>query len=194
MNSKFKQIGIIAGLILIIGVGFGVYGIVAKDVVPKEFKEAREKGAYFSERIVEASASLAKDLERVNQLDKDKKYTEASALITELENKNIEIKETALELAGQLEIMTRAISDIDSPEARTVALDAVNNELSVITHLLRYYDSVGSLLGVLQDKFIRNKSSQAASWIEEVNSQVVEINKYNAQAQQAFEKFDSLVK
>lgn len=194
MNPKFRNIFIIGAVAVIVAAGFGAYSIWGSDPVPDSFKAAREKGAFISEEIVQDSAAMIKDLERVNQLDKEKKYTEASALIDQLVKKNDEVRERALELAEQLEIMTKSLGEIRVEEARPVALEAINHELSVITHLLKYNEYVGRLFEVLLDRFVRNRSTQVSGWIEDINQEVAEINRYNSEAKKAFERFDSLVR
>lgn len=181
-------------LAVVIGLGFGGYEIVRGNRIPEAFREARERGGAISERISSNASNIAKQLEHLSELEKQKKFDEADALIEELSKQKDEIKKDAVDLSRELEVMTKAVQGIRNDEAREAALEAVNSELSVITHLLGYSDFLGKLFGVIQNRTARNRDTQILGWLHEINSEVNQINEFNDKARAAFQKFDSLTK
>jgi hypothetical protein len=180
--------------VIIVGGSFAAFRLLGASQVPKEFQDARSEGGLISERIVENAQGVAQSLDEVSALENQRKYNEENAKIEELRQKNQVMKNDALALSSQMEAMLKVIPDIRSEKARTVAFQAVNNELALIADLLSYGDYMEKLFGVLQDHSLKNRSAQIDGWIHEINNEVQAINDMNTKAREAFAQFDSITK
>jgi Cu/Ag efflux pump CusA len=183
----------LAAIIVIVG-SFVAFRFLGASQVPKEFKDARAEGGVISERIVQNAQSVAQSLNDVSTLENQKKYDEENAKIEELRGQNQSMKDDAIALSNQMQIMLKYIPDIRSEKARTVAFQAVNNELALIADLLSYGDYMEKLFAVIQDHTLKNRSAQIQGWLHEINNEVQQINDINTKAQEAFSEFDSITK
>ncbi|MEK7195089.1 MAG: hypothetical protein AAB655_00135 [Patescibacteria group bacterium] len=163
--------------------------------VPEGFIQARLQGALIAQNIVNLSNQSALDLNEVGELDRNKNFVEALNLTTELIKKSQEIRDQAVLLSSEIEKMTKALSEIDSFEARQAALEAIANRLALISRLINYSGYLGQLLDVLRGRFtgIYAPSYEVQNLITQINSEVRAINNFNTQAGRAMERFDEIV-
>jgi len=195
MEAKVrKSLSISIAAVIILAGSFVAFRFLGASQIPKEFRDARDEGGVISERIVENAKSVADSLNEVSSLEAQKKYDEEDAKISDLEKQNQAMKDDALALSKQMEIMLKTIPDIRSEKARNTAFQAVNYELAIITNLLSYGDFVERLFGVLRNRSLRNRQSQIDGWLHEINNEVQQINDYNTKARDAFAQFDSITK
>lgn len=174
--------------------GYIVFQIIASVGAPKDFIEARVKGAEIAQDIVNISGDLKNELAQINELDKQGNYTEALTRVTEVANRTTDIRAKAVELSGQLQIMTAALPKIGGEDAKQAVLDSVTNRLALLSRLINYSDYVYQLSGILRDKFagIWHKKGQVAALIDQINSEVTSINAFNSSAMAAMARFDKL--
>lgn len=163
---------------------------------PRAFSEARMQGALIAQSIVDASNQSAVGLQKINDLDKKGDFTEALNEVTVLVGKSQEIRDQAVRLSAELEKMTRALSGVESDEARAAALEAISNHLSLITRLVNYSNYLGRLLEVLRNRFLGkfSDSERVADLINQINEEVKSVNDLNLQAKTAIDRFDQLVR
>lgn len=193
-NSKPLKV-FLAFFILVVG-GYLLSRYSSADV-PENFKEARVRGAMVAQDIVNISNSLSVELEKVSELNRERKFVDALNLTTELIKKNQEVRSKAVQLSAELEVMTSALSNIDSFEAKQAALESISNRLSLIARLVNYSDYLANLLDVLRSKFTNSpiySPYDVPSWINKINDEVRAINDFNKKASEAMEKFDRIVK
>lgn len=164
--------------------------------VPAEFSEARLQGALIAQSIVDLSGGSIIDLQTINQLDKERNFTEALNLATAAINKSRGIRDEAIKLSSELEKMTKALSELKSFEARQAALESISNHLALITRLINYSGYLSQLLEVLRSRFAGDaiNGEQVAVLVNQVNVEVTAINSFNNQAEQAMKRFDELVR
>ncbi len=175
--------------------GYVVFRIVAAaTATPKDFEEARMKGGQIAQDIVSISGELKTELAKINELDKQGSYTEALTRVTEVANRTQDIRAKAVELSGELQIMTSALPKIGKAEAKQAVLDSVSNRLALLSRLINYSDYVYQLLSVLRDKFsgIWHKPGQVAELVDNINAEVNSINAFNQSAIAAMARFDKL--
>lgn len=164
--------------------------------IPEEFKEARLQGALIAQNIVNLSNESVLDLVEINKLDRARNFTEALNLTSEVVNNSQEIRDQAIALSRQIEVMTRALSKISSLEARQAALESITNRLALISRLINYSGYLGQLLDSLRSRFDGGFVSGGRSverLVDQINGEVKAINSFNGQASQAMERFDSIV-
>ncbi len=194
MNSR--RIKAIAVFILVVGGGYGVAAFVnTLGRVPQELSDARLRGATISENIVDLSRKSASDLDKINELDKQRNYEEAIRITTDVVRQSQEIRDKAVLLSDQISAMTKSLSKINSLEARQALLDAITNRLALVSRLINYSGYLGQLLDILHDHFAGAsfKNSDVTRLVNQINSEVTAINSFNKQAAQAMEKFDMIL-
>ncbi len=186
----------IATFVILVGIAYGVGKLSrSSEAIPLDFKDARTQGAIISQNIVNTSNSLTDDLNRISQLERDRKINEAVNLATELIERSEEVKKQANELSEQLEKMTGALSDVQDPEARALALESITDRLALISRLISYSDYLGQLLTNLRSRLSGQVTfGDTQTLIDQINAEVTAINNFNRQAADAMDKFDKMVK
>lgn len=182
--------------IIILAAGAYIVGRTSlSEKIPENFTAARLQGAMISQNIVELSNQLAVDLEKVNQLDQNEDYTEALKLTTEIVKRSQDIRNRAVELSAELEKMTRALPEIDSPRAREAAVESVSSRLALISRLIDYSGYLGQLLDNLRSQFLglTSRDHEVAALIDKINSEVKAVNDINGEAGAAMERFDKIM-
>jgi hypothetical protein len=186
------------GAIVILAVaGYFVYRYVAAMPVrvPEQFDDARAKGGVISEDIVRISEALKADIIRANELDKQRKYKEASEATAAASLKVGEVRAKALELAGELERMTEVLPGIRSAEARAAATEAISKRLELIQHLITYSEKTTELLVALENHFGGARNEQVIEQLlYDVNTEITSINEINRLASEAMQKFDEIAR
>lgn len=174
--------------------GVLIFRFMSSPGMPKEFVDARIQGAMISQNIVTLSNQSVDDIEKINQLDQQGNYLEATNVALEAIQKSKDIRSQAVELSNQVSKMTSSLSDIQSFEARQAALEAISNRLALISRLINYSDYLNQLLQELQNKFAGQSSNKKIeSVIRQINDEVTAINSFNGQATQAMNRFDAIV-
>jgi hypothetical protein len=187
-----RRIWLVVILLALIAVGYFVRLSLSQDIVPPEFREAREQGSVISQDIVNISNNISKDLERINQLDQEKKYEEALNINLNLIQDTIpELRSKATDLSKQLEKMAGALPKIDSEPARQDAIQSITNRMALISRLFSYSIYLGDLTNILRDHFreVPNAHSLSAV-IAQINAEVTAINSFNRAASEAMNRFD----
>ena len=163
--------------------------------VPGEFIAARMQGGLISQDIVNISNQMSTDLGRVNDLDQQKKYDEALVLTNQIIQNAAIVRNKAVELSNQLDRMTRALSSINSIDARQAALEGISDRLALINRLINYSGDLANLLNALHNRFSGIKdSAQIPAMIQEINAEVTAINNFNRQAGESMDRFDQIIK
>ena len=186
--------------IALVALGLGVY-FVGKagffgPTIPSEFESARLQGALIAESIVSLSKKSTESLRHVNELEAQSNFTEASNLIADLVKESQEIRRKAVELSGELERMTQALSSINSFDARQAALESIANRLALINRLINYSSYLSDLLNVLDKRFSGDPGNgqEIETLVSQINAEVIAINSFNEQAGQAMSRFDAVIR
>ena len=193
---RIRVVSVIVGALII---GGGVYAILqsnrAASSVPDDFTTARMQGALISQNIVDLSNTLDANLGKINQLDKEKNYTQALALTQQLLQQSRDIRAQAVGLSKELEVMAQNLDSIHSSDARQAALEAISDRLALISRLINYSGYLEDLLNALGNRFAGSApgNAQVSAIVNEINSEVTAINNFNNNAGAAMEKFDKVV-
>ena len=193
---KSRRLKMVIGFIVLVGGGYtGISLWKNSGAIPADLSNARIQGALISENIVNLSSQSAADLSKINELDKEGKYSEALAITTQAITQSQEIRDKAVALSDQITTMTKSLSEIQSLEARQALLDAITSRLALVSRLINYSADLSQLLEVLRNHFsgISFKKGDVASLVDQINSEVSAINTFNDQATQSMEKFDKIV-
>ena len=162
--------------------------------LPAAFSDARSKGGVISEDIVRLSEELKGDIVRANDLDKQRKYQEASEVTAIASMKVGEIRTRALELTRELERMAGSLNSISKSDARQVARESIENRLELVKHLITYSEKATEFLVALEDHFGGAKNEDLIQQlIYDINLEVEAINEFNRKASEAMQRFDDLM-
>jgi hypothetical protein len=176
---------------------FAYYYFNNKPYVPENFIEARSNSSSVAADLVLILGESLKSLDKISEEDKNYKFSSAMNLVEQENQKIKNAKTKALVLSDDLNKMAQAIQDIKPVKAKNLALEAVSQEVSLISRLINYNAYFGSLLDTLRLKFsgdIRYDSSDVQSLIADMNSEAREINSINNSFNQKLEEFDQAVK
>ncbi len=197
-NQMFssRKTKFILGFIAIVAVGYAVVHWAQGDgSIPQNFSGARMQGAIIAQNIVNLSNQSTSDLAKINELDKQGDYAGALSLTANLVTQSQGIRDQAVALAGQIETMTQALSNISDFNARQAALESISNRLALINQLINYSADLSQLLDVLRSRFTGTggTSAKVTALVNQINTDVNAINNFNAQAGQAMDRFDAIV-
>lgn len=194
MNSQFPKwakisIGVVA--VLVAGFMIAKFKFSSADV-PQAFDQARMQGASISDTIVRLSNEVSGDLAKVNELDHAGNPRDALSLTVEVQGKIKEIRAQANSLSEELKKMITAFDGIKSPEAKQAAMEAITNQMAIISRLISYSEYLDELSQVLSNHFreVGDKRDVSAI-IAQVNAEVTAVNNFNKQAVQAMERFEA---
>lgn len=194
MRALSRRFTIPTAFFAIVISGYVIYRFVLSSFgVPEEFSVARTQGAFIAQNIVRTSNDLSAALAQVGELERAYNYTDALVLTSELAKDTVAIRTQAVELAAELEKMTRAMPSIQSSEARALALESVTNRLALINHLITYSDYLLQLVDTLRGRFTgTHTDAQVNKLIDRINGEITAINELDIRAQEVMERFDGL--
>ncbi len=195
LKKDTKAIMIVALATVAIIVGFRY--LATKSVVPQSFQEARQEGAFVSSVIVSLLDESLKSLEIISQEDKNYNFSKAMALVQQELDRTDGAKQKAASLTLVLDKMTTAVPGIAPAKARNLAIEAVANEVALISHLMIYNDSLRGLLETLRYKFsgdIRYDADDVQALVSNMNREAKEINNLNDLFNQKMREFDRAVR
>lgn len=196
MPRRTKTIALVLAVTFLAGGGYFLSRILGiAGGIPREFVDSRLQGALIAQNIVNLSNESVLDLAEINKLDQSQNFIEALNLSSDVVKRSQGIRDQAVALSTQVEIMTKSLSEIGSFEARQAALEAIANRLALISRLINYSGYLGQLLDVLSSSFsgVPVKYGEVSLLIDEINAEVRAINSFNNQAIQAMERFDDAV-
>lgn len=182
--------------LIVIG-GYGASRLFSSSrSVPSEFQDARLRGALIAQNIVNLSNSSAKNLEKISDLDRKGQFSEALAITSDAAKQSADIRDQAVALADEIGNMTKALSGIQSFEARQAALESIASRLALLNRLINYSNYLSELAQALEARFrgAPEAAKQVAVLVNQINAEVKAINSFNSQAGQAMDRFDTIVK
>ncbi len=195
LKKDTKAIIIVALVTIAIVVGFRY--LSTKSIVPQSFQEARQEGAFVSSVIVSLLDESLKNLEIISQEDKNYNFSKAMDLVQQELDRTEGTKQKAANLTLVLDKMTTSVPGIAPAKARNLALEAVSNEVALISHLMIYNDSLRGLLETLRYKFsgdIRYDADDVQALVSNMNREAKEINNLNDLFNQKMREFDRTIR
>ena len=169
----------------------------ARSFVPENFAGARNRSSEIAADLVKELDASVKGLDQISEADKSGNFSLALALVDQ-ENKRIDSAKTkALDLSKELISMAQAIYKIKPEAAKKVALDAVVQETTLLSHLTNYNAYFGSLLQTLKLKFVGNlgySNNDVQIYINNMNREAGDINNLNESFNQKLKEFDDILR
>lgn len=167
--------------------------LIAKDVIiPLEFQIAHQEAIVVADEIVSLSDISAKKIWEISQLADKGKYGDAINLTKAEIQKNQELREKALQLSADLEIMARASAKISSEAAAREAIEAVSVEMALISQLINYNGYLYEILDILKQRVlgITANYNEINNLIEKANREANFINSTNEKFNEMMRKID----
>lgn len=192
-----RRVKIILGFIVLVALGYGasLYW-ESRNGVPVAFMDAQSRGAVIAENIVSLSQQSNVTLEQVNADELKGNDKAALALVSRMVSDAQTMRNQAVDLSNQIQMMTRALSDIQSLDARQAALEAISSHLALINQLINYSGDLGNLLDRLRVRLsngVPDNRSEIQGLVNQINTEVNAINNFNAQASRAMKQFNGIV-
>lgn len=158
-----------------------------RENLPETFVVSNAAAVEISRIITETAANSVKKLDEIDEAEQAGNYEKALDLVIEELNQSLKMREKSLDLLVELQKMSNSVSGITIPEAQELILQAVSNEISLVTHLLYYNEYWNGLLLGLRDKFGSANptavKTSSAEWIRKINAEATEINELNRKYQ-----------
>lgn len=192
-NKNTKAIlGLVLAVLILI---FSVRYLMGQSFVPSNFQTARQEGSEISAGIVAILGESVQSLDKIAEADKNYNFSRALRLVDDELEKVEKAKQKAAELTKVLDKMARAVQEITPKRARDLALEAVSSEISLISHLMIYNDTLTGILKTLQYKFsgdIRYDAKDVQTLVESLNKETREINALNDLFNEKMREFDEI--
>ncbi len=200
-NYWFRTISIILVGFVVIYFLFKIAIIVGspKPFVPKDFTDARGRGAVIAEEIVASSEASIANLSVISQADEKGNYEDGLNLVSKEIQDNETARAKAYNLSNQLEIMANNLNSIKPEDASRIGLEAVLNESQIVQRLLNYNADVRQLLDVLLSRFsnsgsVPNAKEKVKELISSMNNEAKAVNDLNNKYKDLMSRFDKLTK
>ncbi len=160
--------------------------------IPEDFLRARQEASLIASEIVAISNESTNSFDKIAQLDKERKYTEALILISQELERNRQAREKAIQLSIQLEIMAKNLAQISPQSSSQIALQAISSETALISRLITYNDYLTQLLEVLREKFLgKSEGDEISELIIKINGEIQAINDLNRKFNEVMKEFDT---
>jgi predicted transcriptional regulator len=178
---------------------FGYLGVkifsINKVFIPEQFNKSRQQTALISQDIINLSNQIKNNLTTINELDQKKEYKEAFNLIDKTNLTILDVRQKSIELAKELELMTKSLNDLKAQGAEKFAINAITTRLTIINHLINYSDYLFQLNLALQKRFYGSANKEEiTNLIDKINNEIEAINKANNEAEEYMTGFDKAIK
>jgi hypothetical protein len=198
MKPLYRRILILLILIVVLIGGYLLYQFFASSQlrgVPREFSEARARGALISQEIVVTTNEVAADIVRLNE-ENPATYAQASSTIIGIADKAEKIRLQAIDLTHELGIMATALPGVRSEEARLAALESISRRLDLVSSLTLYTRRLKALANALQLNLQSgvDNDEDIAQLITDINEEVQAINRLNMEANDSMDMFEALLR
>ncbi len=178
------------------GGAYAAYSWANASFVPQTFQEERRQGSVVSSEIVSLLSDSLKNLEKISEADRNYQFAPAVELVYQEIARTKLAKEKAVNLTSSLDKMAKAVPEINPVKARNPAMQAMSEEVSLISHLVVYNDTLNALLETLRYKFlgdIRYDAEDVQKLISNLNREAGEVNNLNDSFNKTMREFDLIV-
>lgn len=178
-------------------IAVAAYFIVNEKYLPPNFTEARNNSAVIAQEIVSLTEESLKRLDDISLYDRRGNFQKAIQLVRQELERAKESRLKAIDLTKQIETMTIAANEISPSKPRNLGIEAISQELALVTHLIVYNDTLNALLQTLEFKFsgdIRYDADDVQKLVKSMNEEAKEINSLNDSFNEKMGQLDALFK
>ena len=197
MKLKKNTKNILWTALIAAAIAFAVYFVISEKYLPPNFTEAKNNSAVIAQEIVSLTEESIKKLDDISSYDRRGNFSKAIELVREELERAKESRLKATNLTKQIETMTIAGNEISPAKARNLAIEAISQELALVTHLIVYNDTLNALLQTLEFKFsgdIPYDADDVQKLVKNINDEAREINKLNDSFNEKMKQLDELFK
>lgn len=170
--------------------------------VPSEFTSTRADAAQISTQIVDQASSSTANLNSISAAYNSGKYQEALSLVTQEVDENNSNRTSTAALSNDLGVMANDLYQVRPDSAQQVGVQAISEELQVVSNVVSYDDLTTELLNDLKAGYLSlvtpsstaEFNSKLNSVVSQLNSDAQNVNSLNKQYQASMSQFDSLTK
>lgn len=173
------------------------YRWFSKSFVPPAFLEARSRAAGAAKEIINLTENSIQTLDKISFYDRQYNFEPALTLVREELERAKKSRQKTTALTKEIGNMAKAVAGIAPARARSLATEAVRDEVDLISHFIVYNDILNGLLQTLEYKFsgdIRYDSEEVQVLIKNMNQEAREVNRLNNLFNQKMQELDELVK
>ena len=137
-----------------------------------------------------------KNLNKISEADHSYQFGPALDLVYQELARTKLAREKAVALTSTLDTMAKTVPEIAPVKARNSAMKGVSEEVSLISHLVVYNDTLNALLETLRYKFtgdIRYDAEDVQKLIGNLNREAKEVNNLNGSFNKTMREFDALI-
>ncbi|MCR4275755.1 MAG: hypothetical protein NUV83_03380 [Candidatus Wolfebacteria bacterium] len=171
----------------------GRFVMAKPQIIPADFLKARQQASLIAQDIVGTANESSRNLEKISELDGERKYADAIKLVAQELEHNNQARQRAVYLSSQLETMAKNVPSISPDSSAQKALEAVSLETTLINRLITHNDYLNQLLGILRDKFLgqnKNSHDKIAELVSKINEEAKAINEINQKFNDKLSDFD----
>ncbi|MEZ4156663.1 MAG: hypothetical protein R3B52_01635 [Candidatus Paceibacterota bacterium] len=195
-TTKNALIGIVALAIVFAAlIGTGVINLNSANL-PQDFVSGRKEAAKASEQVSKLFKKSLDNLSVIARYEREGQTQDALDLLQEEKDNSAERNNAAIELAKAIDKMAQASKQIESSDAREVAVEAVSSQVAAITHMLAFNNFFDRLHEQIQRKLEGEDPNilTIESTLNQLNEEVEEINKLNEEFTNSLREFDKIVR
>lgn len=172
------------------------YRWLSQSFAPPAFLEARSRAAGTAKEIISLTENSIQTLDKISFYDRQYNFGPALSLVREELERAKKSRQKTTALTKEIGNMTNAIVGITPARVRSLATEAVRDEVDLISHLIVYNDLLNGLLQTLEYKFsgdIRWESEEVQILIKNMNQEAREVNRLNNLFNQKMQELDRLI-
>lgn len=196
LKKKNILIGLVVLALTAVFIFLG-YQWLSQSFIPPAFLEARSRAAEAAKEIISLTENSIQTLDKISFYDRQYNFEPALSLVREELERAKKSRQKTTALTKEIGNMANAIVGIAPARARSLATEAVRDEVDLISHFIVYNDLLNGLLQTLEYKFsgdIRYDSEEVQTLIKNMNQEAREVNRLNNLFNQKMQELDELVK
>lgn len=182
-RNTIKKLKLLLIAFVVLGLSLGAWSVFSSryDYIPQSFIDAKRETAIVGDQIVGLSSESSSGIEKIQKLQASQKYSEALEAVNAEKGRVTDMRNKASDLLINLSLMTQSVSEISPETSRTAALQAINYETGIVSHLLIYNESLDKLLQLITSHVLYGEDVVAEfnDTIEKTNAEISTINDLN---------------
>lgn len=139
---------ILLPILIVVGLLIYFFSSLRTNAVPADFTAARERAAAISQDIVNFTSDTVKKIESTGQMGTNEGADRILAIINAARSSNEAAYEKAFDLSRTLQQMVESLNNVGYPRQQ-LGYEAVALELSLVSELISYTNSLNDFLNVL---------------------------------------------
>ncbi|OGY56695.1 MAG: hypothetical protein A2Y84_02075 [Candidatus Colwellbacteria bacterium RBG_13_48_8] len=181
-TNRREILFIAAGSLCVLAMAILVSFREDRGYVPQEFLQARESAGSYSREIVDLSNQSVEALGQIAAKDEEGNYAVALSIAQDQAGRFAKLKDTAVQLSGQLSQMAIYLDQIRPIEAKDIGKEAIELNIKMVERLVVYINLNNQLIDVIEKRL--SGKDELAGEIQKLVSQINgEVNTINSSSE-----------